>query len=253
MSRHLLRLSVSLAFACPAAQAAPSRADIAISFSERPARLVRDTTLYRAGQGVVLREQDMLDSAGGAVQLRASGALLALGPATKVFISGARELVLLDGWLKMQCAPGHAIQLGTSTLQMSCEGATVTLHAARARTELFAEAGKVSIQQHSEGKRRRPLELAQEHFAVSTITQPLQLADRPTASFIAAMPLNFRDRLVALTLGSRVLPRRERAARYAELAPWLTAHPLLRQQLRRRFDPPSPTRATPAKLPVAQH
>lgn len=253
MSRHLLLLPVSLAFAWPAAQAAPSAADMAISFSEQPARLIRDTSLYRAGKGVVLRPQDMLESDGGALQVDTGGASLVLGPATKLFISGARELVLLDGWMKLRCASGRAMQLVTAALELVCEGATVTMHADEGTTELFTEAGTVSIQERGEGARRPPVKLAVEQFAARSGRQPLRTVDRPSSAFIAALPPGFSDELAALAPGKPALPRRERAVTYAELASWVSAQPRLRQQLRRRFEPVAPARARPAAHPVYPH
>lgn len=253
VSGNLLRLSVSLTLAWPAAQAAaPSPSGIAISFTEQPARLARDTSLYRAGTGVLLRAQDMLDSAKGSLQLDARDATLALGPATRIFLAGAREFVLLDGWLKIRCAPGRAVRLVTPGLALSCEGATLTMQASPTATRLFAEAGTVSIQERGEGKRRR-LSLAQEHFATTNTAQTLRIAGTAPASFIAAMPPGFRDQLVALAPGAATLPQRERAATFAELASWVSGQPRLRQQLRRRFDPPAPARATPAQPSVFKH
>src|SRR4051812_12611066 len=109
--RHLPGLMLWLALtapvhdaisATPAPASAPALAPISISFAEQPVRLVRDTAIYSAGRGVALRANDMLESGSGAVQLATGGGTVALGPASRIFINGTGELVLLDGWLKLQ-------------------------------------------------------------------------------------------------------------------------------------------------------
>ena len=81
VSRHLLGLFLLFAALAPAARAAAPAtpaAPIVITFAEQAARLVRTTHLYRAGRGVVLRENDMLESGSGAIQLDAGGATIGI-------------------------------------------------------------------------------------------------------------------------------------------------------------------------------
>lgn len=260
MPRHLPGLALWLAAAAPAACAAepaPASPAITISYAEQPARLVRDTSFYSAGRGVALRDNDILASNSGAIQLDAGGATVAIGPASRVFVKGASagELVLLDGWLKVRGRPQRPISVGTALLRITSAGATATLHGAATETAVFAESGELPVETAIAGKAPRRTTLASEQFAVAGSKLPLRVAARPSPAFLAAMPASFRDALVAVAPKGAVAPGRERAASYAELAPWLSAQPALRQAVQRRFQPPrtghaAPVRPSPALFPA---
>jgi hypothetical protein len=236
-----------LAFPWPPAHAAPAAtaaSAIAITFAEGAPRLARDKALYRAGRGVVLRANDMLEAGAGALQLGAGGATIALGPASRVFIRNGRELVLLDGWLKLRASAQQPFTVVTNTLRLAGAGTTVTLHVSSEATELFAESGDVLVEEPGAGKASRSTKVPHERFAVRAGALPLRLAARPPAAFLAAMPPGFRDETVPLAAPAPVAPKFERAASFAELAPWLADQPSLRRQLQARFDPPRPPRRT---------
>lgn len=92
VSRCFVKLSVWLALSWPAAHAAAAApTPLSISFAEQPARLVRDKSLYRAGRGVVLQSDDMLESGDGVLQVDAGGATIALGPASRIFVRSGGE------------------------------------------------------------------------------------------------------------------------------------------------------------------
>lgn len=252
VSRHLhalvLLALLLLALPCFAARAAPPSSPIVITYAEQAARIARDTSLYRAGRGVALREDDLLESGSGALQFDAGGASFALGPASRIFIDKGGEIVLLEGWLKLRGLPARPLAAATAHLRLASSGSTVILHAGAAASELFAEAGEVVVHETGTGKRRPGASVPHEHFAVRAGILPLRLAERAPPDFLAAMPRGFRDELVPLALnGPATQPRRERGARFAELAPWVNGHPLLRQRLQARFEPPpSPRPARPA-------
>ena len=248
VSRRLVGIFLPLAFVWPAAHAAPAAPAFTITYAEQAARLVRGTSLYRAGRGVILHEHDLLESGTGAIQLDGGGATLAIGPASRVWIRNAGDIVLLDGWLKLRAPTGKAVTLATANLSLSVNGNTVGMHAAGTSSELFAESGAVLVHELDAGRRKRAASVPHEHFAVRAGALPLRLADRPPPAFLGAMPRSFRDELVPLTLtGAALAPRHERAASLAELAPWLAAHPALRRQVQARFDPPRPARAAPPR------
>jgi hypothetical protein len=195
--------------------------------------------MYRAGRGVVLRANDMLESGSGAIQVDAGGSTVALGPATRIYVRSGSELVLLDGWLKLQGRAGQPMTVATSVLQLDGAGATVTLHAQGDTTELFAETGQVPVRELNAGKPRGAGKVAHDQFAVRSGTLPLRIAPRPPAAFLAALPRDLRDALVPIKASAAAAaPPLERAASFAELAPWLAGQPVLRQRLQRRFDPP---------------
>jgi hypothetical protein len=226
----------------PAHAASTAPAVIAITFAEGAPRLVRDKDIYRAGRGVVLRANDMLESGAGALQLGAGSATIALGPVSKVFIRSGSELVLLDGWLKLRADAQQPFTVVANRLRLASAGATITVHVSADATELFAESGDVLVEEQGAGKARRSTKIPHEQFAVRAGALPLRLAARPPAPFLAAMPPGFRDETVALAAPAPVAPRFERAATFAELAPWLAAQASLRRQLQARFDPPRPPR-----------
>lgn len=251
MSRNLLGLFLLFAALAPAAHAAAPATPatpIVITFAEQAARLVRTTSLYRAGRGVVLRENDMLESGSGAIQLDAGGATLAIGPASKVYIGTGGQIVLLDGWLKVRGRADDAIGVATENIGLASAGTTATLRAAAGASELFAESGELLVHELGRGRRKRSASVPHEHFAERAGALPLRIADRPPPAFLAAMPRSFRDELVPLAVkGAPIEPKHERAATYAELAPWLADHPVLRQRVQARFEPPRRARAAPPR------
>lgn len=226
--------------AAPApAAAAPA---MAVSFAEGAPRLVRDKGWFRAGRGVVLRTNDLLEAGDGALQLAAGGATIALGPASRVFIRSGSELVLLVGWLKLRAPAGQSLTVVASSLRLAASGATFTVHATPEATELFAEAGDVLVEEAGGGKARRSTTVAHEQFAVRSGALPLRRTPRPPAAFLAAMPPGFRDETVALAAPAPAAPKFERTASFAELAPWLADQASLRRQVQARFEPPRPPR-----------
>ena len=248
MSRRLAKLSVCLAIVWPAAHAAPAASAVpaafSITFCEQPASLVRGKSLYRAGRGTGLLPDDMLESGRGTVQLGAGGTTLAIGPATRIWIRSGSDIVLLDGWLKLQGCGGRAMTVSTSNLSLTGAGASLTVQASGAATALFAEAGSVPVRELDAGKARRAVTVAPEQFASRSGAHALRVAPRPPPDFLAALPRDLRDVLVPLPASSpAVLPRPERVLGFAELAPWVAGHGALRQQLQRRFDPPHRARA----------
>ena len=76
---------------------------------------------------------------------------------------------------------------------------------------------------------------------------PLKVLPRAPKEFIGAMPPAFLDVLVAVTVrGAPPAPKKDAAASYAQVAPWLADAPAVRQILQRRFNPPPrKTSATP--------
>jgi len=266
VSRRLAKLSVCLAIVWPAAYAVPAaRAgspspapsatppSLSITFAEQPARLVRGRSLYRVGRGTGLQPDDLLESGSGVIQLDAGGATLAIGPATRIWIRNGSDLVLLDGWLKLQGRGGRAMTVSTANLALSGGAASLTLQASGVTTAVFAEAGEVPVRELDAGKARRAARLASEQFASRVGVQPLRQAARPPPDFLAALPRDLRDALVPVPAsGPAVLPRPERAPSFAELAPWAAGHGALRQLLQRRFEPPRPARAVRAPSPAPQ-
>lgn len=241
VSRHLLALLLSIP-ACHAV-AAPAAG---IVHAEQAALLVRDTGMFSAGRGVALRPGDLLDSRDGTIQLALGDAAVALGPGTRLFFRQGGEVVLLSGWLKAGGGATRPLAINATLLRFDVRDATAIVHATPAAAEIFAESGDLALEELDAGKAGRKVKLPREQFAVRSGAQATRVQARPAAPFLAGMPPGFRDLLVPLTQGPAALPKRERRATYAELAPWLAHQPALRQQVQRRFEPPRPARAAPA-------
>lgn len=249
MSRHVPGLSLWLVLATLAtlpafaAAAAPSAMPMAITYTEQPVDVSRDTAMYKAGRGAALQSDDLITSAAGTVLLDAGGTTVALGPASAVFIRDG-ELVLLKGWLKVSGNPARTLLLTTPGLQFDSAGVAATLHVAPGSTELFSESASLTVTELPAARPPRSVKVAREQFGVRSGVLPLKLAARPPAGFLAGMPRTFLDPLVPLAAkGPGVPPKRDRAATYAELAPLLAEQTGLRQQLQARFAPPRPKRA----------
>lgn len=226
------------------AASAPVVPSAVITFTEQPVRLARGTSMYSAVRGAVLLANDLVDTGKSTLQLDAGGSTVALGPDSRVFIRNGAELVLLQGWMKVHGAPSRGPRLATAALQFDSTGASVTLHALPGTTELFAESGDLQVTELAPGKAGRTIRVPREQYAVTNGAQPLKLAAHPPQAYLAGMPRAFLDALVPVAVqGPPVPPRFEHAATLAELAPWLTEQPALRQQVQRRFQPDRPVKA----------
>lgn len=245
MSRCVPGLSRWLASAvllCPLLAAAPAfavaAAPVAITYAELPVRLVRDTGMYSAGRGTALQANDLIDAGKAAIQIGLAGSTVALGPDSQLFIRSAGDLVLLKGWLKVYGAALRGPRLSTGAIELDSTGATVTLHVAPDVSALFAESGDLAVTELASSKRQRVAKVPREQFAVKHGDAPLKLAAHPPKDFLAGMPRVFLDTLVPVAVNGPALPPKyERRATFADVAPWLAAHPALHRQLQRRFNP----------------
>lgn len=221
-----------------------------ITYAEQPVRLLRDTTLFSAARGAPLLDGDLLVSNGGVTQLDADGLTIALGPASRVVVRQRGELVLLEGWLKVQARAAGALHIVAGPLVVDGAGATAILRVGSGGAEVFAEAGELTL---AEGGAARRVRLSGEQFALRAGKQPLRVVGRAPASFVDAMPAGFQDQLVALAPAPAAAPRRERGATWPEVAPWLAGQPALRRQVAHRFHPPAAARTTRPRTPTVQH
>lgn len=259
MSRSLYRLSLLL-LSVALSSAGAARADnlVSISFAEQPVRLLRDTSFHSAVRGARLQNGDLIESGATAIQIEGgNGSTVALGPASKVFVRlgpKAFELVLLDGWLKVQARgtpTGSPTVVTTGGLQLGATGSSVILRASPGKTELFVEEGEPGVDEMQGAKVSRRTKVAREQFAMRSAKQPLKLFPRAPKEFLAGMPPAFFDILVPVAIKGPVpAPKLERQAAFADVAPWLADEPALRLALQHRFNPPKPSPA-PASAPAA--
>jgi hypothetical protein len=251
--RHLSALLLWFALGTPASHAAaPAGANapaaaLSITYAEQPVRLVRETSMFSAGRGVVLRRDDLLASGDGAILLDTGGATIAIGPASLVYVTQVDELVLLEGWIKVQGRPGPGLRVKAPGLQLTTTGATAMLRVTPGASEVFAEAGELALDELRVGKAARRLRLPREQYAVRSGAQPVRILPRPQGAYLAAMPVSFRDGVIAVPKGAVADPKREREATFTEVSPWLMTQPGLRERVHRRFYSPKPGRVKPAR------
>jgi hypothetical protein len=259
VSRHVYRLSLLL-LAITLSPALPASADAsaAISFAEQPVRLLRDTGFYLAGRGARLQNGDLVESGTAGIQVEGGGACtIALGPASQVFLKlGAKglELVVLNGWMKIQAPGAGPAMVSSGGIQFNAAGSSVILHARPGITELFVETGEPWIDEMQGAKVLHHTKFTREQYAVRSAKEPLKLLQRPPKDFLTGMPPTFLDVLVPVGLkGTAPAPKLERPATFADVAPWLADEPVLRQAIQRRFNPPpKPAPAAPSALPAAR-
>lgn len=215
-------------------------------------RVIRGTSVFRGVEGMHLRQGDILESSDGAfVQVEfASGGIVALGPATRVYIlqhptnQGPAEvqLVLLSGWLKGESeAAKGTYRYQSPILAVRTAAGTVLFHSNEKGADIFLESGSASIGQVSPGGNSSLTISAKAGQFISrrTSSDPNTLS-RPTRAFVDSMPRQFKDTLpsrLARFAGQSVEPKAEHQVSYVEVKDWLTMPSTWRRGLAERFAP----------------
>ncbi len=200
-----------------------------LSLAEQPLRLIRGAAVYRAGPGVAVQKDDILETAAGGAQVEAGNAILALGPQTRVLLldtpagGKALDVALLQGWAKLMAAPAR---VATPALQVTLPLGSTIVARAGGKDAVFAEEGAQQAARVEQGKPGAVLKLAAEQYAEIDPARPQPVAGRAPRDFVAAMPPSFRDRLAPLPNlphAGKAAPLKERDADFADVAPWLAA------------------------------
>jgi hypothetical protein len=218
----------------PTSTPAPARA--MLTMAEQPLRLIRGASLFRAGNGVAVQKDDILETGAAGAHVEAGpDAILALGPQTRLRImelapgGKSAEVALLQGWVKLMAGPGVRALVATPVLQVTLAGGATIVHAGESLDAAFAEEGTQQVARAGAGDRARagaPLKLAAEQYTQADAARPELVTGRPPRAFVAAMPASFRDRLVrapAVPNAGKVAPVKEGEAGFADVEPWLTA------------------------------
>lgn len=131
----------------PAAAQAPGIGSLTLI--DGSVRVIRGVNVLKGVEGMRLRQGDILESSdAGFAQLEfTGGAVVALGPATRVYIlrhggdksaaaKDTAELALLSGWLKGESAAGAgSYRYETPTLAATTAAGTVLIHASPDETK----------------------------------------------------------------------------------------------------------------------
>jgi len=211
--------------------------------------LVRGTTTYTAGQGVVVQNGDMLaaDPKGQAQIEFDDGAILNLSRGVHALLlaaqaSGDPGVALQSGWVKFtraKAAKGKPYRYVAPLARLSTAGATGVLRIGESASELFVESGAARFVELSKtGAPGTGRDLKGGEFIARREGQPLLVTPRPSADFVKAMPVYFRDDLPAFLPRVRnrnADPRREHEATYDEVEAWLKASLPIRRSLVDRF------------------
>ncbi|AMO22641.1 hypothetical protein GCM10027034_30780 [Ramlibacter solisilvae] len=209
-----------------------------VGIVEGNATLIRQTMRYTLAEGVVLNEQDIVETAPGAfVQVELPGGLLVgLGESTKVMFRprvakglAAMPLYLLQGWLKT--SGSGAFGYTSPAFEIATQAATTVVHATGTEYAVFLESGSAKLVSRD---RAHTLQLASGDFAQRREGAAPAAGRRPAPEFLAALPRQFRDRLPARgeQLAKRnVAPKALGEIAYTDVAPWLRTEPGLRLPL----------------------
>ena len=217
-----------------------------VTLVEGALRVIRGTTVLQAKEGMSVRQGDILESSDtGFAQVElAGGPIVALGPASRIFLfsqhAGA-ELVLLSGWLKGESSPSSgACRYASPLLAATSQGGSIVLHAAAA-TEIFVEYGSAAIAVVNPDGRLGQTTQAKGGFFSRRPGKAVTTAPRPDAAFVSALPRAFRDtlpsRLTHFAGKPPIEPKRDHEVSYPEVQPWLTMAHAWRRGFLERFQP----------------
>ncbi|WP_179401400.1 hypothetical protein [Burkholderia guangdongensis] len=257
----LRRFCARCTVACLALVTPLAHAELVLAFADGPVTVIRGASLYRAGEGTRLRDDDIIETDDGkSAQLEdGAGTLIALGPQTRVLLATSMatrdtaatpvRIAMLSGWLKIGRVAGAAAPLpslsidmpGVSIKPMNGAPWSIVVTAVTQSVAIFAEAGDdaLTLPIHDAGH-ASALTLRAGQYAERAPDGPLHVLPRPSTEFVARMPVGFRDSLVAVSgrVASRhELPAALRAVDYADVADWLTSSVSVRGTFVRRFTP----------------
>ena len=194
-------------------------------------RIIRGTAVLRGVEGMRFQTGDIIEtSSPGFLQADfASGAVVAIGPGTRVWVRSAggksdtrADLVLMSGWLKGESpANGGAYHYGSPLLSATAKGGSIILHSASAGADIYIETGTAAI--FEAAGRGQPAKAGQ--FFTRRPPKHVVVGNRPDGEFLASMPQPFRDtlpsRLSHFAGKKAVEPKLDRDVTYADVEPWL--------------------------------
>ena len=203
--------------------------------------LIRQTTRYALAEGVVLNDQDIIETAPGAfaqIELP-GGVLVGVGESTRLMLRPRvgkgltpPPLYLLQGWLKTSAS--GAFGYSGPTFEIASQAATTVIHAMGPQFEVFLESGAAKLAPRGGGGAQTSVQLASGDFAQKREGATLTVARRAPPEFLAKVPRHFRDRLPARGeqfAKRNVAPKPIGDIAYTDVAAWLRTEPALRLQL----------------------
>jgi hypothetical protein len=206
---------------------------------EGGATLIRQTTRYALAEGVVLNEQDIIETAPGTfAQIELPGSVLVgIGESTRLILRprvGKRmkppPLYLLEGWLKTSAS--GAFGYASPAFEIATQAGNIVAYTTGVQYEVFIESGAADLTPREGTQTVSPM--ASGDFAQRREGGALTVARRAPSEFLAKVPRPFRDRLPArgeLLAKRPVAPKALGEIAYTDVAAWLRTEPALRLQL----------------------
>jgi hypothetical protein len=219
-----------------------------LTLADQPLRLIRGAAVYKAGSGVAVQKDDILETGDAGAQVEAGpDAIVALGPHSRVLVAGlapdgksAVEMELLEGWIKVYAKNRRAVVV-TPALQVTLASGSTIVHAGGGQDAVFAEEGEQQAARVDErGKAGAALKLPAEQYAGVDAGKPQLASGRPPRAFVGAMPPPFRDHLAPapdVKNAGKVPPAKEREAGFADVDDWLASTLPARRRFVARFKP----------------
>lgn len=236
-----------LLFACLMFAAAALRAEepgprTVLTLADQPLRLIRGAAVYKAGSGVAVQKDDILETEAAGAQVEAGAdAIVALGPQSRVLVANLAadgkspvELELLQGWAKVY-AKGRRASVVTPALQVTVPSGSTIVHAGDGLDAVFAEEGEQQV-----ARAGTTLKLAAEQYAGIDASKQQLVTSRPPRAFVSALPQAFRDHLArvpGVKNAGKVAPVKERDAAFADVDDWLASTLPARRRFAARFKP----------------
>jgi hypothetical protein len=212
---------------------------------DSPLHVIRGFSVLQGVEGMRIRQGDIFEtgpSETAQAQLEfAGGAVVELGPSSRVFLYGQRgstaELILQSGWLKGETATG-VYRYVTPLITATTKGGNILVHATAEATDVFVERGSASVGAGSSGA---VTSSTGKIFFTRRTGKQVAAAGRPSPDFIRGMPVSFRDvlppRLPRFAGKKAPEPKHDHDVSYAEVERWLTLSPGWRRSFVERFKP----------------
>jgi hypothetical protein len=210
-----------------------------VGIVEGSATLIRQTTRYTLAEGVLLNDQDIIETAPGAfVQIELpGGVLVGLGESTRLMLKprvakglAPPPLYLLQGWLKTRA--NGAFGYASPAFEIATQGASTVVHTMGAQYEVFLETGSARLTSRDGAK--TVLQLAGGDFAQKREGVSPTVARRAQHDFLARVPRQFRDTLPARGeqfARRNIAPKAPHEIAYTDVSAWLRTEPAVRLPL----------------------
>jgi hypothetical protein len=210
-----------------------------VGIVEGSATLIRQTTRYALAEGVLLNDQDIIETAPGAfVQIELpQGVLVGLGESTRLMLKprvakgmAAPPMYLLQGWLKTRGS--GAFGYAAPAFEIATQAASTVVHTTGAQFEVFVESGSAKLTSRDGSK--TVLQLAGGDFAQKREGASPTVARRAAPEFLAGVPRQFRDSLPARGdkfARRNVAPKALGDIAYKDVSAWLRTEPAVRLPL----------------------